>query len=382
MPSVLIASDKFKGSLTSAEVADAVSDGVRRVLPHVRVCCTPVADGGDGTLAAALAAGFTEVPVTASGPTGQPVRTRYARRGTTAVVELADVCGLSRLPEARREPMRATSRGAGEVVAAALAAGCRDIVLGVGGSASTDGGAGLVTALGARLLDARGRLVGLGGEALNEVTTVDLTGLRATLRGVSVTIASDVDNPLTGSAGAAAVYGPQKGAEPAQVAVLDTALSRWADVVADATGRDLRDTPGAGAAGGVGFAGLALLDAALRPGIELVLELVELRRHLPGADLVVTGEGALDEQTLHGKAPMGVARAARAAGVPVVAVCGMNSLPAHRLHTAGIRTAYALADLEPDLAACFRNAPLLLRALGERIAAEHLTQISEKGTDR
>lgn len=359
MPSVLIASDKFKGSLTASEVADAVGDGVRRALPHVRVCCTPVADGGDGTLAAALAAGFTEVPVTASGPTGQPVRTRYARRGTTAVVELADVCGLSRLPEARR-----------------------DIVLGVGGSASTDGGAGLVTALGARLLDARGRLVGLGGEALNEVTTVDLTGLRATLRGVSVTIASDVDNPLTGSAGAAAVYGPQKGAEPAQVAVLDTALSRWADVVARATGRDLRDTPGAGAAGGVGFAGLALLDAALRPGIELVLELVELRRHLPGADLVVTGEGALDEQTLHGKAPMGVARAARAAGVPVVAVCGMNRLPAHRLHTAGIRTAYALADLEPDLAACFRNAPLLLRALGERIAAEHLTQIFEKGTDR
>ncbi|EHR61473.1 glycerate kinase [Saccharomonospora cyanea] len=382
MPSVLIASDKFKGSLTAAEVADAVGDGVRRVLPHARVCCTPVADGGDGTLTAALAAGFTEVPVTASGPTGQPARTRYARRGTTAVVELADVCGLSRLPDTRREPMRATSRGVGEVVAAALAAGCRDIVLGVGGSASTDGGAGLVTALGARLLDSRGRPVGSGGEALSEVTTVDLTGLHATLRGASVTIASDVDNPLTGPAGAAAVYGPQKGADPAQVAVLDTALTRWADVVAHATGRDLRDVPGAGAAGGVGFAGLAVLDAALRPGIELVLDLVGFRRHLPGADLVVTGEGALDEQTLRGKAPVGVARAAAAAGVPVVAVCGTNNLPAQRLRVAGIRTAYALAELAPDLAACFRNAPPLLRALGERIAAEHLTQISEKGTDR
>lgn len=372
MPTVLIASDKFKGSLSAAEVADAVGAGVRSVLPSARVVAVPVADGGDGTLAAALAAGFTEVPVTACGPTGLPVSTRYARRGEVAVVELADVSGLGRLPGGRRDPMRSTSRGTGEVVAAAVAAGCREIVLGVGGSASTDGGAGLLRALGARLLDAEGAQVADGGAALADVATVELGGLRATLRGVSLTLASDVDNPLTGPYGAAAVYAPQKGATAAQVARLDAELSHWADVVAAETGRDLRAAQGAGAAGGVGFACLALLGASVRPGIELVLDLAGFAGHLAEADLVVTGEGALDAQTLHGKAPVGVARAARAAGVDVVAVCGVNTLPEDALRAVGIGTTYSLADLEPDLSVCFREGGRLLRSLGERIAAEHL----------
>ncbi|MFC6157657.1 glycerate kinase [Kribbella jiaozuonensis] len=351
MVRVVVASDKFKGSLTSAEVAAAVGAGVRRVHPDATVVPVPVADGGDGTLAAAVAAGYELVPLTASGPTGEPVATAYARLGDTAVVELADVSGLVRLPEASLAPMTATSYGTGELMAAAVEAGCTRVILGIGGSASTDGGRGLVEAL-----------TGTG---------LDLGSLRRRLRGVQVVVACDVDNPLTGPRGAAAVYGPQKGATPEQVVELDGRLGEWADLVAQVTGRDLRDTPGAGAAGGVGFAAVALLGAELRPGIELVLEMVGFEEQLAGADLVITGEGALDEQTLHGKAVAGVA--AKATGIPVVAVCGVNRLEHHELQQAGVQAAYALTDLEPDVQRCIAEPKPLLEQLGERIAVEHLT---------
>ncbi|MER7246314.1 glycerate kinase [Kribbella sp. NPDC000426] len=351
MVRVVVASDKFKGSLTSAEVAAAVGVGVRRVHLDATVVAVPVADGGDGTLAAAVGAGYELVPVVASGPTGEPVKSGYARRGDTAVVELADVSGLVRLPGGVPAPLTATSYGTGELIAAAVAAGCTRIILGIGGSASTDGGAGLIAGLGGRL------------------------------EGVQVVVACDVDNPLTGPRGAAAVYGPQKGATAEQVVELDRKLSVWADLVAEQTGRDLRDVPGAGAAGGVGFAALALLGAELRPGIELVLEMVGFEEQLAGADLVITGEGALDEQTLHGKAVAGVAAAVRrhAVGaatipaIPVVAVCGVNKLESHELHDAGVHAAYALTDLEPNVERCIAEPKPLLEQLGERIAAEHLT---------
>ncbi|MEU4289043.1 glycerate kinase [Kribbella sp. NPDC026596] len=395
---VIVASDKFKGSLTSAEVATAVGVGLRRVHPDTTVVPIPVADGGDGTLTAAVTAGFTLVPVTATGPTGEPVPTGYAHDpvpaaptngrgagaasarggsgtrgesgacGDVAVVELADVCGLVRLPGGRRAPMGASSRGAGEVIAAALDAGCRKITLGIGGSASTDGGVGLVQALGARLV---------GGD-LASATSLDLTALRRRLEGVEVVVACDVDNPLTGPDGAAAVYGPQKGADQAQVAELDARLSRWADLVARETGKDLRDEPGAGAAGGVGFAALALLGAELRPGIDLVLELVGFHEQLAGADLVITGEGALDDQTLHGKAVAGVAAGAK--DIPVVAVCGVNHLEPQQLRNAGVRAAYALTELEPDVNRCIAEPRPLLERIGERIAVEHLTMTAtERG---
>lgn len=369
---VLIASDKFKGSLTATEVAAAVAEGVRRARPDVSVASVPVADGGDGTLAAAAAAGFELVEVSATGPTGRPVTARYARRDHVAVVELADVSGLVLLPGGEPAPMTAHTHGVGEVVAAALAHGCKEIVLGIGGSASTDGGAGLVRALGARLLDAEGREVPDGGAALSAVSDLDLGQLRERTAGVRFVVACDVDNPLVGPTGAAAVYGPQKGAGPAQVAELDAALAHWADVVAARTEQDHRWVAGAGAAGGVGFAALALLDARVRPGVELMLELVGFRRRLAGADLVVTGEGALDEQTLHGKAPVGVATQARAAGIPVVAVCGQNNLKPTMLEAAGISAAYALTELEPDLQRCIVDSSALLGDLGERIATDHL----------
>jgi len=371
VPRVLIASDKFKGSLTAAEVAAAVAAGVRRARPDAAVGSVPVADGGDGTLAAAVAAGFELVPITASGPTGRPAHSGYARRGDVAVVELADVSGLVRLPGGP-VPMTATSRGTGEVMAAAVDAGCRRIVLGIGGSASTDGGAGLVRGLGARLTDAEGHDLPEGGGALAALASLDMAELRPRLAGVEVVVACDVDNPLTGARGAAATYGPQKGASPGQVLELDDALTHWADVVAGVTGRDLREAAGAGAAGGVGFAALALLGAELRPGIELVLDLVGFQEQLAGADLVVTGEGALDAQTLHGKAPAGVAAAAAAAGIPVVAVCGSNLLDPAQLTEAGISAAYALTDLDPDVARCIADGARLLEELGERIARDHL----------
>ena len=214
-----------------------------------------------------------------------------------------------------------------------------------------------------------GRTSGDGGEVLCGLHSVDLNALRELMAGIKVTVACDVDNPLTGPTGAAAVYGPQKGADPGQVRELDTALGHWADEVAAATGHDHREDPGAGAAGGIGFAALALLDAELRPGIDLVLDLVGFHDRIQGSDLVVTGEGALDVQTLHGKAPAGVAAAARALGIPVVAVCGRNTLAPGELRDAGIQAAYALIDVEPDLDRCMSEGAALLESLGETIAA-------------
>lgn len=377
MPRILIASDKFKGSLTAAQVAAALEAGIRRARTDVAVRSIAVADGGDGTVAAALAAGFEGVMMTAGGPTGVPVTTTYARKDEVAVIEMADVSGLARLPDGVLRPLSATTHGTGEVIAAAVDNGCKRIVLGVGGSASTDGGTGLVQALGAQLFDRDGNVITPINDQLRNVDRIDLRPLLARMLGVEVVVACDVDNPLTGPSGAAAVYGPQKGASPTQVAQLDSLLSHWADVVAAATGTDFRDYPGAGAAGGVGFAALGLLGATLRPGIDLVLELVgfesELEALTAGTDLIVTGEGSLDAQTLHGKAPTGVATAARTAGVKVVAVCGQNLLDDDQLISAGIASTYALTDIEPNLARCFTNAEQLLTELGELIVREHLT---------
>src|SRR5579863_4156804 len=261
---IVIAPDKFKGSLPAAEVAAAIAAGLRAGWPEAELVTVPVADGGDGTVDAAVAAGLERVPVTVDGPTGEPVHASYARRGEMAVIELADACGLMRLPGGRPAPLTASSFGCGQALAAALAAGARQIILGVGGSASTDGGAGLLQALGARVLDAHGEQLARGGAALREVAALDLTGLHPGLRLSSVILATDVVNPLTGPDGAAEVYGPQKGASPEQIIELADGLRRWAAVVTAATGTDRSQAPGAGAAGGVGFAALAVLGAERR----------------------------------------------------------------------------------------------------------------------
>lgn len=369
---ILIAPDKFKGSLTAPEVAEAVAAGVLRRSPDARVCRTPVADGGDGTVRAALTGGYRQVPVRATGPLGDPVDTEIAVDGDTAVVELATASGLALLDADDLAPLAASSEGTGELIAAALDAGARRILLGVGGSASTDGGAGMLVALGARVLDAAGNPLPPGGGPLSEAAEVDLSGLDQRLTETEVTLASDVDNPLTGQRGAAHVYAPQKGALPQQVEVLDTALRRWSDAVVAAGGRDAAEEPGAGAAGGVGFAALALLGARRRSGTDVILELVGFDERLDEARLVVTGEGSLDEQTLHGKAPAGVAERARRAGVPVVAVAGQCELSTERLSEAGVAGLYTIAEIQPDAERAMSEAAELVESLGERIAGEWL----------
>jgi glycerate 2-kinase len=374
---VLVAPDKFKGSLTATAVAASVAAGLRRAAPDLEVVQNPVADGGDGTLEAALDAGYERVPVRVSGPLGDPVDTAYAVRDGTAVVEMADACGLVRMPPGQLAPLKASSAGLGEVVRAALDAGCARVVVGIGGSASTDGGAGMLGALGARFLDADGVDLPLGGGALTRLDRVDLSRLHSGLDRAEVVLATDVDNPLLGPRGAPAVYGPQKGASPADIEVLDAALARLSQVLGTATGAGSRghpaaDLPGAGAAGGVGFAALAVLGASARPGIELLLELTGFHDKLPGTALVITGEGSLDLQTLAGKAPAGVAAAARAHRIPVVAVAGRCLLDGAELADAGISAAYALTDLEPDPARCMTEARPLLQRLSERIAEEWL----------
>ncbi|WAZ25128.1 glycerate kinase [Streptomyces cinnabarinus] len=371
---VLIAADKFKGSLTAVEVAERVMAGLRRVVPDVEVEALPVADGGDGTVAAAVAAGFERREVRVAGPLGDEVTAAFALRGDTAVVEMAEASGLQRLPAGVFAPLTASTYGSGELLRAALDAGARTIVFGVGGSATTDGGAGMLSALGARFLDADGEPVPPGGGGLAALAAADLSGLDARLDAVELVLASDVDNPLTGPTGAPAVYGPQKGASPDDVATLDAALAHFARVLEKSVGSPAAEhaaSPGAGAAGGIGY-GALLIGARFRPGIEVMLDVLGFAPALERADLVITGEGSLDEQTLHGKAPAGVAAAARAADKEVVAVCGRLALPPQALGRAGIRRAYPLTEIEPDVAKCIADAGSILERSASRIAEDFL----------
>ncbi len=369
MARVLIAADKFKGSLTAVEVAERVSAGLRKAAPGVEIESLPVADGGDGTVAAAVAAGFARREVRVTGPLGHEVTAAFALRGDTAVVEMAEASGLQRLPAGVFAPLTASTYGSGELLRAALDAGARTIVFGVGGSATNDGGAGMLTALGARFLDADGALVPPGGGGLAGLVTADLSGLDARLADVDLVLASDVDNPLTGPTGAPAVYGPQKGASPDDVAALDGALAHYAKVLETVIGwkaAEYAAAPGAGAAGGIGY-GALVMGARFRPGIEVMLDVLGFADAVDRATLVITGEGSLDEQTLHGKAPAGVAAAARAQGREVVAVCGRLALRPEALGRAGIRRAYPLTEIEPDLAKCVSDAGPMLERVAENI---------------
>jgi glycerate kinase len=326
---VVFAPDSFKGSLSSVEVARALAEGWASARPGDRLLLAPLADGGEGTLAAIQAAGGWEtVENTASDPLGRPISADWLRSsdGTHAVVELAAASGLSRLDPRERDAGGASTRGTGQILRSVVDAGIQHVTLGLGGSATTDGGAGILAALGARLQDSAGSDLPDGGDALILLSTVDLTGLDERLAAVDLRIACDVSNPLLGPTGAAAIYGPQKGADQEDVESLDASLATFADALEAATGRSERDTPGAGAAGGVGFALLCLTDRfrslALVPGVDLVAEETGLDAKLAQADVVVTGEGRIDAQTAFGKTALGVATRAGAAGVRCIAVGG------------------------------------------------------------
>ena len=373
MSHVVIAPDKFKGTLTAAQVAAHVAAGLEQARPRTDVVQVPVADGGDGTVEAAVAAGDRSIEMGVRGPTGKPVTASFAVQDGTAIVESAQACGLSLLAGEELAPLTATSRGVGELILAAIRFRAKRVVLGLGGVATTDGGAGMIQAFGARLRDAAGVDLPPGGAALARLDLLEMRRLHD-FSAIEFVIASDVDNPLLGPRGAAAVYGPQKGATPEDVTLLEDGLTVWADAVERDLGTTHRDDPGAGAAGGLGFAALAFLHPAVQPGIELLLDLLSFPARLDGARLVITGEGALDAQTLHGKAPVGVARAAAALSpdIPVVAVAGVSRLTEDQLREAGIARAYALTDLEPDEERCRANPGPILEALAERIAADWL----------
>lgn len=374
---VVIAPDKFKGSLSAPDVARHLSAGLQQAVADFEAILIPVADGGEGTLDAAVGSGFTRRSATVTGPMGQPVTAGFAIRGQEAVIEMAAASGLALLPSViqggapdSETANGATSLGTGELIRAALDLGCRKFILGVGGSANTDGGAGVLQGLGAAFLDAEGNELPGGGAALSRLDRIDFSGLDTRLEDARFTLASDVDNPLLGPSGAAAVFGPQKGATPADVTALDAALANFVSVLAGEIGSRAGRAavaPGAGAAGGVGYIAIAALAATRRPGIDVVLEFTELEQRLDGADLVITGEGSLDEQSLLGKTPMGVARAAARAGIPVIAVCGRSTLSPQQLAEAGFTAVHALTDFEPNVEKCMAEAGPLLEELGKHI---------------
>ncbi|MCL4426408.1 MAG: glycerate kinase [Firmicutes bacterium] len=414
---IILAPDSFKGSITATAAARAMAEGIREFFPGARIVEIPMSDGGEGlvqTLVAAargrpevgddlspvrpgtgdqilavsqpadavensgpgrLAINPAEGPSLAriltrevTGPLGHKVEAFFGilGDGRTAVVEMAAASGLTLVPPEKRNPLITTTYGTGELILAAVQAGCRRIIVGIGGSATNDGGVGMAQALGIRFLDQEGREIGPGGRELARIALLDVSGLNPVLNGAEIDVACDVNNPLTGPRGAAAVYGPQKGATPAMVQELDAALNHLAAVIRRDLGKDAAEIPGAGAAGGLGAGLMAFLDARLRPGMDLVLEVTGFREQVTGADLVITGEGRVDSQTLFGKVPCGVARAAKEHGVPVVAIAGSLGDDVTAIHSCGIDAFFSLTAGPTTLEEAMQKAAsLLAQAAGQ-----------------
>lgn len=369
---ILIAPDKFKGTLTGAGAAEAIAAGVRRVLPDADITMQPIADGGEGTLEAVLAAGGTMHEALVRGPLEDTMTAPWALTGSTAVIETARASGLEFVTPTPDTAAAAHCYGSGELLVAALDAGATEIVLGVGGSAMTDGGSGALRALGARILDSDGAELPLGGLALSRAASVDFSGLDPRLKAVRLRIAVDVQNPLYGPEGAAHVFGMQKGADAALREALDAALVRWAQLLQESTGVDVQQ-PGAGAAGGFPSAFLACTDASLEPGFDLAAGLTGLDQKLAQADLVITGEGSLDAQSQFGKAPLGLADRARDLGLPVLAVAGRITLSEADLAAHGVMYARSLATTAPSVAAAMKHAGRYTADAAESVLRAHLS---------
>jgi glycerate 2-kinase len=368
---IVIAPDSFKESLTAAETARQIEAGFREIFADADYRRMPIADGGEGTVDALIdALGGERRCAKVGDPLGRPVDAVYGlTTDGIAVIEMAAASGLHLVTGAERNPLVTSSRGTGELILAALDAGARRFIIGIGGSATNDGGAGMLQALGAQLLDARGLVLGQGGAALSRLARIDASGLDARLASCSFEVACDVDNPLVGPAGASAIFGPQKGATPAMIEQLDAALAHYAAVMARDLGHDVATTPGAGAAGGMGAALLAVLNARLRPGAEIVTEAAKLGEAIRGADFVITGEGCIDGQTIRGKAPIGVARLAREFGVPVIALGGAVTASADAVFQNGIDAVFASVRRACPLDEALREAGANVRATARNVAA-------------
>ncbi len=368
---IAIAPDSFKECLSAVEVAGAIAKGVRRALPDCDTVCVPMADGGEGTVDALVAATNGRiVELTATGPMGTPVATRYGLLGDggSAVIEMAAVSGLPLVPPETRDPRIATTYGTGELLRDALDRGASRIIIGLGGSATNDGGAGAAQALGVSLRDAGGRELPPGGAALARLATIDLSRRHPRLHPCVLEVACDVDNPLCGPTGASRVYGPQKGAAPAVVDELDAALRHFGEVIEAQLGVPVLDVPGAGAAGGLGAGLVAFAGGVLRPGVDIVADACHLTSRIAGTELVITAEGRIDGQTPHGKTPAGVARAARQLGIPVVAIAGSLGPGHEAVHDCGIREVIPIQAGTMPLAEAMARAPELLAAAAERVA--------------
>jgi glycerate kinase len=368
---IVIAPDSFKDSLSAQGVADAIALGLAQVWPDAQLVKCPMADGGEGTVESILAACEGQLRRTqVRGPLGVTVDAAWGwlPQSHTAIIEMAEASGLQLVPPGQRNACVSSTFGTGELIRAALDAGAQRVILAIGGSATNDGGAGAMQALGVKLLDAQEQTLAPGGLALAQLARIDLSEIDPRLANVRFDIAADVNNPLCGPHGASAIFGPQKGASPEQVQQLDAALGHFAELCARALGKDVKDEPGSGAAGGLGFAAKAFLDAQFKAGVEVVAELVGLADAVKGADLVITGEGRFDAQTLRGKTPFGVARIAREQGVPVIVIAGTLGEGYKELYAHGIDAAFALASGPMTLEQACAEAPRLLRDRASDIA--------------
>lgn len=368
---IVIAPDSYKDSLSAVAAAQAIARGWRSVFSQAQTVECPMADGGEGTIEAILAAVPGEWRTAqVSGPLGEPTSARWGwlPDSRTAIIEMAEASGLQLVPLAQRDARISSTRGTGELILQALDAGARTLILTIGGSATNDAGSGLLSALGARLLDASSAALAPGGLALAQLARIDITNLDPRLADIQVVVAADVNNPLCGPHGASHIFGPQKGATAEHVLSLDAALGHFADACANLLGKDLRNVPGAGAAGGLGFAAMAFLGATFRPGVEVVAEQVSLADKVQDADLVITGEGCFDSQTLRGKTPLGVARVAQRHGVPVIVLAGTLGQGYDALYDAGIQAAFSLTSGPMSLEEACRRAPQLLEERARDIA--------------
>ena len=366
---IVIAPDSFKGTNSALNVARAIERGIRRVAPEIEAVIVPIADGGEGTVEAVLTAAGGELrDVEVVGPLGERRMAQFGvMSGGRAVIEMAAASGLPLVPDDKRNPLVTTTYGTGQLIKAALDAGCREVLIGIGGSATNDGGMGMAQALGASFRDAAGRELGAGGAELERLVDIDVSGLDRRVAETRITVACDVDNPLCGERGASAIYGPQKGATPEMIRRLDAALRSFAGVVKRRLVKDVIDLPGAGAAGGLGAGLMVFADGKLTAGINAILDIVRFDELLGGVDLVITGEGKLDAQTAFGKVPVGVARRVKPHGIPVVAIAGDIGKGSEAVYAMGIDAVVSTVDRAMPLAEALAESRRALEDCGERV---------------